>query len=97
MILLLALLPLWSIAQKKGVHIQKEADSLSVQEVLNLIHGDGSLLISYDPEAIPSRRILLSPGKIPMLELLKKVTAEDDLEYDRIGKNYILRIPKRTF
>ena len=97
MILLLALLPLWSIAQKKGVHSQKEADSLSVQEVLNLIHRDGSLLISYDPEAIPSRRILLSPGKISMLELLKKVTTEDDLEYDRIGKNYILRIPKRTF
>ena len=97
LVVLLALWPCWSSAQKKGFHFQAATDSLSVQEVLNLIHRDGSLLISYDPEAIPDRYVLISEGKVSMLDLLKKVTADIDLEYDRIGKNYILRVARKSF
>ncbi|MGB0521977.1 MAG: TonB-dependent receptor [Flammeovirgaceae bacterium] len=77
-------------AQKEGyVHHQTQTDSLSVERILSIL-SKAKVQLSYDPQLIPTSRILLPAGKWKVVALLKKIEQDTDLTYKKIGRNYIL-------
>ncbi len=92
LVFFLFLVPMLLLAQQKNLHHQITPASLAVVDVLELIHQDGSVLISYDPDIIPDDEVLLDAGHWSMLDLLNAITSQTELEYKIVGKNYILSL-----
>lgn len=83
--------PFLLIAQEgKTIHYQKRTDSITVESVLSVLHGENSIQLSYDPTIIPLRNVLLEKGKWSAVDLLKTIQANTNLEFKKVGRNYIL-------